>query len=80
MCEEYTDPRTGEPINFNFLPIYADPRLLIWPHTVQMYSYGDPAYVWSRCWMGGRWTRANFHRKLICNECNPQAYLWPNQL
>jgi hypothetical protein len=45
FCEEFPDPITGEPINFNFLPIYADPRLLLWPHTVQMYSYGDPAYV-----------------------------------
>ena len=43
MCEDYPDPITGEPINFNFLPIYADRRLQIWPHTVQLYGYGDPA-------------------------------------
>lgn len=44
-CEDYLDPDTGEPINFNFLPMFADPRLGILPHTVQMYSYNDPAYV-----------------------------------
>jgi len=43
VCDEYPDPRTGEPINFNFLPIYADPRLVVSPHTVQFYAYDEPA-------------------------------------
>jgi len=42
-CEEFPDPETGEPLNFNFLPIYADKRLGILPHTVQFYSLDDPA-------------------------------------
>jgi hypothetical protein len=39
----YTDPVTGAPINFNFLPHYADPSLGVMPHTVQIYGLDDPA-------------------------------------
>lgn len=39
----YPDPRTGAPINFNFLPHFADPRLGIMPHTVQHYGLDDRA-------------------------------------
>jgi hypothetical protein len=41
-CEEYLDPRTGDPINFNFLPSFVSPTLGIFPHTVQAYSFDDP--------------------------------------
>jgi len=43
MAEGYPDPVTGEDINFNFLPHFADPRLGVQPHTVQHYSLDDPA-------------------------------------
>ncbi len=39
----FTDPDTGGPLNFNFLPFYADPRLGVMPHTVQHYALDDPA-------------------------------------
>lgn len=39
----FQDPLTGAPLNFNFLPYYADPRLGAMPHTVQHYSLDDPA-------------------------------------
>mmetsp|Transcript_23430 Transcript_23430/g.34391 ORF Transcript_23430/g.34391 Transcript_23430/m.34391 type:complete len:824 (-) Transcript_23430:274-2745(-) len=39
---KYPDPRTGEPINFNFLPTYASEGLAVMPHTVQVYSLDDP--------------------------------------
>eukprot|EP00051_Salpingoeca_urceolata_P019788 m.292018 g.292018 ORF g.292018 m.292018 type:complete len:137 (-) comp19481_c0_seq5:276-686(-) len=42
-CPDYPDPRTGQPIDFNFLPVFSDPRLGLMPHTVQMYSFDDPA-------------------------------------
>ena len=42
VCDDYPDPRTGEPINFNFLPTFADPALGVFPHTVQMYGLDDP--------------------------------------
>jgi hypothetical protein len=41
-CSGFLDPRTGEPINFNFLPTFADPSLGVFPHTVQMYGLYDP--------------------------------------
>lgn len=34
---KYPDPRTGEPINFNFLPTYAENTLGAMPHTVQVH-------------------------------------------
>jgi hypothetical protein len=42
-AENFADPNTGEPINFNFLPHYADSRLGVLPHTVQHYALDDPA-------------------------------------
>ncbi len=42
-ADDFPDPRTGEPINFNFLPHFADERLGVMPHTVQHYSLSDPA-------------------------------------
>lgn len=33
-------------MNFNFLPYYADPRLNIFPHTVQFYTFDDPAWTY----------------------------------
>lgn len=41
-CSEYLDPRTNEPINFNFLTYYAHPSLGVLPHTVQPYGLNDP--------------------------------------
>ena len=40
---EFSDPQTGGPLNVNFLPYFADPRLGIMPHTVQIYALDDPA-------------------------------------
>lgn len=42
-CDGYKDPVTGGPLNFNFLPYYADPALGVMPHTVQFYTVEDPA-------------------------------------
>jgi hypothetical protein len=41
-CNDFPDPRTGEPLNFNFLPTYATPALGVFPHTVQVYGLDDP--------------------------------------
>ncbi len=43
VAEGFPDPKTGEAINFNFLPHHADKRLGVLPHTVQHYSLTDPA-------------------------------------
>eukprot|EP00937_MAST-01D_sp_MAST-1D-sp2_P000200 g200.t1 len=41
-CTNFSDPRTGEPLNFNFLPMLADPAVGVYPHTVQFYGLRDP--------------------------------------
>ena len=43
VCEDYPNPYTGEPLNFNFLPAYATSDLGIYPHTVQIYNFTEPA-------------------------------------
>ena len=43
VAEGYLDPRSGEAINYNFLPHFADERLGVLPHTVQHYALDDPA-------------------------------------
>jgi len=42
-CKDKPDPATGKPLNFNFLPELAVPSLGVAPHTVQTYSFNDPA-------------------------------------
>lgn len=39
----FNDPDTGKGLNFNFLPHYADKKLMVLPHTVELYSLDDPA-------------------------------------
>lgn len=46
LAKNYTDPDTGEALNFNFLPYYADERLGVLPHTVQYYDLEGPAYTY----------------------------------
>lgn len=41
--KHFKDPDTREALNFNFLPHYADARLVALPHTVQIYGLDDPA-------------------------------------
>lgn len=41
--EDFKDPETGAPLNINYVPYYADPRLGIMAHTVQIYALDDPA-------------------------------------
>ena len=40
---KYQDPRTGDPLNFNLLPTYANGGLGVMAHTVQVYSFDDPS-------------------------------------
>lgn len=42
-ADGFVDPKTGLPINFNYLPHFADARLGVMPHTVQHYGLDDPA-------------------------------------
>lgn len=66
---EYRDPETGGPLNINFLPYYADPRLGIMPHTVQIYAIDDPAPTY------GHKDFSNMHRFMRLNE-GKRTMLW----
>jgi hypothetical protein len=67
--ERYRDPETNQPLNFNFLPHYADPRLGIMPHTVQIYSLDDPAPTY------GHQDFSEMHR-FIRLEAGKRPLLW----
>ncbi len=43
FAKNYPDPLTGGQLNYNYLVRVADPRLGVYPHTVQMYGLDDPA-------------------------------------
>jgi hypothetical protein len=46
-CANYSDPRTGQPLDFNLLPFFADEAMGVLPHTVQAPSlFDDPALVY----------------------------------
>lgn len=47
-CDGFKDPLTGGPLNFNFLPYYADKKLGVMPHTVQFYTVDDPASTYGQ--------------------------------
>ena len=53
------------PLNFNYLPIYADPRLGIMPHTVQFYSYDDPAPTYGNANFSGMSYMRGFKKKVL---------------
>ena len=46
IAKGFTDPETGAPLNFNFLPYFADPALGVMPHTVQYYDLEGPVYTY----------------------------------
>ena len=41
ICEGFPDPNTGDPVNFNFLPMFATSAMGVFPHTVQIYGLGE---------------------------------------
>lgn len=41
-CDQYLDPETGAPTNFNFLPSFVSSAMGVFPHTVQVYGFDDP--------------------------------------
>lgn len=67
--ENFVDPETGEPLNFNFLPHYADPRLGIMPHTVQHYGLTDPAPTYGN-------TDFEFIREFLHDEAGSRTTVW----
>jgi len=85
-CPDYPDPRTGEPINFNFLPALGAPLLNVMPHTAQIYSEGDPTsnsygndnltYMFDfATWLAKRATASGDGREVVWH---PESAYWVN--
>jgi hypothetical protein len=67
---EFSDPLTGKPpMNYNFLAHYADKRLGVFPHTVQLYALDDPAPTYGN---------SNFSHilKFMMLEADKRETLW----
>lgn len=69
VAEGYPDPATGEDINFNFLPHFADPRLGVQPHTVQHYALDDPAPTYGN-------TDFGYIRDFLRHEAGLREVVW----
>ena len=68
-AEGYPDPVSGEDINFNFLPHFADSRLGVQPHTVQHYALDDPAPTYGNTDFGYMWD-------FIRSEAGQREVVW----
>ncbi len=68
-ADGFVDPETGEPLDFNHLPTYADPRLGVMPHTVQHYGLDDPAPTYGN-------TDFGHVREYLHDEAGRRAVIW----
>jgi hypothetical protein len=68
-AENFADPTTGEPLNFNFLPHFADSRLGVLPHTVQHYGLSDPAPTYGN-------QNFNHIRQFLQEQAGSRPTLW----
>lgn len=69
LARTFVDPVTGGPLNFNFLPRLADPRLGVMPHTVQHYALDDPAPTYGA-------TDFDFMRRFMQEEAGARKVVW----
>ena len=68
-AQHYTDPDTGEQLNYNFLAHYADPRVCIMPHTVQPYALDEPAPTYGN-------TDFDYMREFMQEEAGAREVRW----
>ena len=68
-ADGFIDPETGEPINFNYLPHFADPALGVMPHTVQHYGLDDPAPTYGN-------TDFGYVRDFVKSETGRREIVW----
>lgn len=69
FAETLTDPDTGGPLNVNFIPHYASPKLGVLPHTVQHYALDDPAPTYGN-------TDFNYMREFLQEEVGRREVVW----
>ena len=68
-AQHYTDPETGGPLNYNFLSHYANPRVGIMPHTVQVYALDDTAPTYGN-------TDFGYMREFMQEEAGAREVRW----
>jgi hypothetical protein len=68
-ADHFTDPDTHGPLNFNFLPMYADKKLAVLPHTVELYSFDDPAPTY------GNQNFSEIHR-FLSSQVGQRPVIW----
>jgi hypothetical protein len=75
-ADGFVDPATGLPINFNYLPHFADSRLGVMPHTVQHYGLDDPAPTYGNTDFG--YVRDFLRREVGLREVvwHPETAYW----
>lgn len=69
VAQGFPDPVTGSPINFNFLPHFADARLGVLPHTVQHYGLTDLAPTYGN-------SDFDFIRRFLRQEVGRRPVVW----
>ena len=73
VCKDYVDPRTGAPLNFNFLPIFANESLGLMPHPVQVCAGGVMPGCGPSTLRGGTCTDAVLARIQSCSVSAPSS-------
>jgi hypothetical protein len=68
-AQGYPDPKTGQAIDFNMLPHFADERLGVLPHTVQTYGLTDPAPTYGNASFG-------YIRDFLRQEAGSRPVIW----
>jgi len=65
----FEDPKTHDPLNYNFLPHYAISAVGVLPHTVQFYGLDDPAPTYGN-------TDFDYMRRFLRQEAGLREVLW----
>ena len=68
-ADDFIDPATGKPINYNYLPHFADTRMGLMPHTVQHYGLDDPAPTYGN-------TDFGYVRDFLRREVGLREVIW----
>lgn len=68
-ADGFTDPTTGQPLNVNFLPHFADKDLGVMPHTVQHYGVDDTAPTYGN-------DNFEYMRKFLWQEAGTRETVW----
>jgi hypothetical protein len=69
QAKDFKDPDTNLPLNLNYLPHFADPRLGVNPHTVELYGLDDPAPTY------GQTDFSDMHR-FLSMEAGTRPVVW----